>query len=160
MIETVELFDSEADYRAAIDLTLAGAQREIRIFDRDLRGMGLEERARVARLDDFLSSDRDCHLKVVLHDPDSLEAHLPRLLALMREHAHQIAVRRTPEHLRSLSDCWFLADAHSGTIRFHTDHARGKRVTNIPAEIQPWWRRADDLWEECEPCTPWLTTGL
>jgi hypothetical protein len=160
MTGITELFDSEAGYHAAIDLTLTGAQREIRIFDRDLLSMELEERARVARLDDFLAASRDHHLHVILHDIDVLQTRLPRLLALMRERALQVEVRRTPEHLRSLSDCWFLADAHSGTIRFHVDHARGKRVANTPAEVQPWWRRADDLWQQSEPCTPWLTTGL
>jgi hypothetical protein len=157
---TIEPFDSEAGYRAAIDLTLASALREVRIFDRDLRGMALEERARIARLGEFLASGRDHRLRVAMHDTTLLENRQPRLLALMREHADKVEVRRTPEHLRHLADCWLLADQRSGTIRFHEDHARGKCILDTAGEIQPWWRRADDLWEECEPCTPWATTGL
>jgi hypothetical protein len=157
---TIEPFDSEAGYRAAIDLTLASALREVRIFDRDLRGMALEERARIARLGEFLASGRDHRLRVVLHDTTHLESRQPRLVALMRERADKVEVRRTPEHLRHLADCWLLADQRSGTIRFHEDHARGKRILDAAGEIQPWWQRADDLWEECAPCTPWATTGL
>jgi hypothetical protein len=155
-----EPFDSEAGYRAAIALTLAGARHEIRIFDRDLRSMGLEERTQVDLLDAFLGASRDRRLHVILHDAGPLQARLPRLLTLMRDHADQVEVRLTPDHLRHLADCWVLADQASGVIRFHADHARGKRVSEAPAEIKPWWQRAEDLWGESEACTPWAATGL
>lgn len=160
MTGTSAPFDSEAGYRAAIALTLAGAQRELRIFDRDLTAMGLEERAQVALLDRFLAANADRQLHVVVHDLAPLQARLPRLLALLRDHAQQVVVRVTPEHLRHLADCWLLADGSSGTIRFHADHARGKVVAALPAEIKPWWQRADDLGAESETCTPWAVAGL
>lgn len=153
-------FDSEAGYRAAIALTLAGAQRELRIFARDLMDMGLEERAQIELLDRFLAAGRDRLLRVVVHDPAPLQARLPRLLKLMRDYAQQMDVRVTPEHLRHLADCWLLADGSSGTIRFHADHARGKVVAALPMEIKPWWQRAEDLAAESGTCTPWAVAGL
>jgi hypothetical protein len=156
----IEPFDSEAGYRAAIDLTLAAARREIRIFDRDLVAMGLEDRAHVTTLDDFLAADRDRRLRIVLHDTVPLEGHLPRLLALMRQRPSEIEVRRTPEHLRHLADSWLLADHAHGTLRFHRDHRRGKHIAESPAEVEPWWWRFDDLWEESEASSPWAVTGL
>jgi hypothetical protein len=153
-------FDSEAGYRAAIALTLAGAQRELRIFDRDLTSMGLEERAQVEMLGRFLAAGRDCRLSVIVHDVAPLQSRLPRLLTLMRDYAQQVEVRATPEHLRNLADCWVLADGDSGVIRFHADHARGKLVAALPAEIKPWWQRADDLGAEAGICIPWAVAGL
>lgn len=160
MTGTSAPFDSEAGYRAALALTLAGAQRELRIFDRDLTAMGLDERAQVALLDRFLAAGRDRQLRVVVHDLAPLQARLPRLLALLRDYAQQVEVRLAPEHLRHLADCWLLADGGSGTIRFHTDHARGKVIVALPVEIKPWWQRADDLAAESEPCIPWAVAGL
>ncbi len=160
MSDKIEPFDSEAGYRAAIALTLAGAQREIRIFDRDLRSMGLEERAQVELLDAFLGANRDHRLRVVLHDVGPLQARMPRLLTLMRTYADQVEVMLTPDHLRHLAECWVLADEGSGVIRFHVEHARGKRVAAAPAEIKPWWQRADDLRGESEACIPWAAAGL
>lgn len=152
--------DSERAYRAAIDVTLAAARAEIRIFDRDLLQMELGERPRVALLADFLAGGRDRRLRIVVRDIVPLEQRLPRLIELMRLRGHMIETRRTPEHLQYLADCWLLADGMHGAIRFHVDHARGKLVTNVAAEIEPWWRRFEDLWQECERCTPGTTTGL
>lgn len=154
------LFDSEAGYRAAVALTIAGAQREIRIFDRDLQNLGLEERAKVELLNSFLAGRRERHLRIVVHDLAPLQSRLPRLLRLMRDYAHQVEVRVTPDHLRNLADCWVLADQESGTIRFHADHARGKCVIATPSEVKPWWQRSDDLLAEGETCIPWAIAGL
>lgn len=160
MTGLTESFDSEAGYRAAIALTLASALREIHIFDRDLANTALEERAQVELLERFLASGLDRRLHVVLHDAEPLQSRMPRLLALMRDHAHQVEIRVTPEHLRNLADSWIIADQSSGTIRFHADHARGKRIMSAPKEISPWWQRAEDLWAESQVCVPWATTGL
>ncbi len=156
----IEHFDSEAGYRAAIACTLASAQREIRIFDRDLSHMGFDEIAQVELLNRFLSASTLCRLQVVVHDLAPLQSRLPRLLSLLRDHAHHVEVRQTPEHLRHLADCWVLTEQGNGTIRFHADHARGKLVTATPTETEPWWQRANDLWNESAPCTPWATAGL
>jgi hypothetical protein len=153
-------FDSESAYRAAIDVTLAAARSEIRIFDRDLLQMGLGERDRIALLTEFLAGGRDRRLRIVVHDVTPLEQCLPRLIELMRWRGHLIETRRTPDHMRHLADCWVLADGSHATIRFHADHARGKLISNLPTEVEPWWRRFDDLWLECEMCTPGATTGL
>lgn len=160
MTSTSTPFDSEAGYRAAVALTIAGAQRELRMFDRDLQNLGIEMRATVELLNGFLSGRPDRRLRVVVHDPTPLQSRLPRLLALMRGYAHQVEVRVTPEHLRNLADCWVLADQESGTIRFHADHARGKCVVATPSDIKPWWQRSDDLLAESESCIPWAVAGL
>jgi hypothetical protein len=160
MNEAIELFESEAGYRAAIDLTLAAARHEVRIFDGDLSRMGLEDSTHVAILGDFLAANRNRRIRIVLHDIDPLERRMPRLVTLLRDHLHAVAVRRTPEHLRHLSDSWLLADETHGAIRFHADHPRGKRISASAAEIRPWWQRFDALWEESGPCSPGAVTGL
>jgi hypothetical protein len=160
MSETTGPFDSEAGFRAAVDLTLAAAQREIRIFDRDLTRLGLEDSAHVALLGRFLAAGVDHRLRIVLHDTAPLEKRSPRLLNLLREFSHCVEVRKTPAHLAGLGDCWLLADQAHGAIRFHVDQARGKCLVASPAEIRPWWQRFDDLWEASEACSPGAVTGL
>jgi hypothetical protein len=157
---TSQAFDSEVGYRTAIALTLAGATRELQIFDRDLASMDLEARGQIDLLTTFLAAGRNRHLRVVLHDLAPLQTHMPRLLALMRDNAGQVEVRITPEHLHRLTDAWVLADETSGAIRFHADHARGKCIVAMAPEIAPWWQRANDLWDESTPCSPWTVTGL
>lgn len=153
-------FDSETDYRAAIALVITAARKEIRIFDRTLEPMGLELRSSVDRLRKFLVTNSHNRLRIIVHDVSPLQTRMPRLLALLRDQACQVDVRVTPEHLRRLADCWVLADMEAGTVRFHAEHARGKCAMAAPAEIKPWWQRADDLLNECESCTPWAVVGL
>lgn len=160
MTESTELFDSEAGFRTAIDRTLTAAKREIRIFDRDLCRMGLDDREHIVLLGTFLTGARIGHLRIVLHDIAPLEQRLARLVALIRQHSHAVEVRRTPEHLRRITDSWILADRTHGTIRFHDDHPRGKCITAQPREILPWWERFDDLWEASDLYTPGSVTGL
>lgn len=152
--------DSESAYRGAIDATLAAARREIRIFDRDLSRMALGTRPRAELLKEFLAGAPDRRLLVVVHDIAPLERDMPRIIDLIKVYGHMIETRLTPEHLRHLTDCWVLADQAHGTIRFHADHARGKWVAGMPAEVAPWWRRADDLWLEAQACFPGTATGL
>jgi hypothetical protein len=160
MTGTSAPFDSEAGYRAGIALTLTAAQREVRIFDCDLLQMGLDLREPVERLAVFLAASGNRRLQIVVHDVAPLQSRQPRLLGLLRDFAHQIEVRVTPEHLRHLAECWVLADEAGGTIRFHGDHARGKTIIALPAEIKPWWQKAGDLAAESEPCIPWAVAGL
>ena len=153
-------FDSEATYRASIDVVIAIAQNEIRIFDRDLQQMQIENPQRIAQLVAFLTGGKDRKLRLFLHETGLIEQRMPRLTEVLRNYGHLVETRRTPDNLRHLADCWVLADQCHGVIRFHADHARGKLVTQIPEEISPWWRRSEDLYEECELCFPGATVGL
>ena len=156
----IESFDSEAGYRAAIDETIRSASHELRIFDGDLSRMLLDDAARHALLVAFLAAAITRRLHIVLHDPDPIRTRHPRLLNLIRSHGHQIEIRQSPDHLRHLADCFVLADRLGGAIRFHADHARGKRVSDDSVEIHPMWTRFDDLWEVSAPCSLASTAGL
>lgn len=162
MTETSNLlpFDSEAGYRAALDATLAAARREVRVFDQDLQRMALEDPARVDALTRFLAGGRDRRLRLVLHDTTALELHSPRLIALIRRFGHAIEVRRTPDRLRHVADCWLLADESHGAIRFHADHPRGKQIVGDATAVHPWWQRFDELVEASEICSPGAAAGL
>lgn len=155
-----EFFSSEAGYRDAIDATLTLACREVRIFDRDLSRMALEAPARIAALERFLAGGPNRRLRVALHGIDILERRSPRLLGLLRRLGHQIEIRLTPDHLRHLADCLVLADELHATVRFHADHARGKRLAASGKAVQPYWQRFDDLWEASQPVSPGTASGL
>ncbi len=155
----IEPFDSEAGYRAAIDATIEAAQREVCLFGGDLERMALDEAGRSELLLRFLAADQNRRLRMVVHDPAPLQARHPRLLNIIRTHGHKIEVRQTPDHLRHLADRFVLAAEAYGAIRFHADHPRGKRIAADPKEAHPYWQRFDDLWLECQVCTP-STAGI
>lgn len=154
------LFDSEAGFRQALDTVIASAGREIRVFDRDLSRMRLEEKARAEALENFLAADRERHLRIVLHNPETVEQSCPRLMTLRRRFPMTVEFRQSPDELRHLADSFLLANHAQAAVRFHFDHARGRLMLDTAEEVHPFWKRFDDLWELSLPCLAATRLGL
>lgn len=153
-------FDTYAGYRQALAQVVALAEDRIVVFDPDLSETGLESSSSTAILTRFLGAERRTRLHIVLHRTSHVERQCPRLLALMRRHSHAIDLRQTPDDLRQLTDCFVVADARHGVIRFHADHPRGKLLLNHEVEVANWQRRFDDLRDLSSPALPPTTLGL
>ena len=154
------LITSEAGYRQACDAILGRAQHEILIFDRNLAALRLEEKARLETLVNFLQMDGLRRIRVVLHDPDPVARHAPRLMQLIARYPHVIEVRQSPDNLRHLADTHVLADESHGVRRFHVDQPRSALIVDDPAYIHPWRQRFEELWELSYPCLRINPTGL
>jgi hypothetical protein len=153
-------FLDEAGYRSAIDVVIAAASKEIRIFDDKLDRMRLDDKARAELLIQFLAASPAHRLCIVLHDPRHAETNSPRLLALIRRFPNAVEVRESAAEYKHVADCSVLVDATHGVRRFHRDHARGKLIQNAPDEIRPWWQRFDELWRSGTPCLSPTQIGL
>lgn len=160
MNPSYQLLTSEAEYRQACDTVLGRAERELLIFDRDLRRMQLEENSRLQLLSAFLAGNRLRRICIVLHDPEPLHRQLPRLMQVIVRFSHMIDVRQTPDNLRHLADAHLLADDAHGVRRFHIDQPRSALVVDNPDYVYPWWQRFMELWELSHPCLQINTTGL
>jgi hypothetical protein len=155
-----EPFDTRAAYLQALDDVLAGANREVCIFDTDLKKLELDTRARSDALAAFLAGGQDRKLRVVVHDLDHLTRYSPRLMTLLKRYSHCFSVRQSPESLRNLDDCLFLVDGVSAVIRFHADFFRGKKLVEQPVEVHDWQQRFEDLWLESLPGASATHIGL
>lgn len=144
-------FDTMTDFRRATDALLTGVQRELCVFDSDLKALELHSRARAERLSDFLLARRGNRLRIVVHDTGYIERHGARIMTLLRHFSHCMQIRRTPDELRELAECYALADSDSGVVRFHADHVRGKIFLNLPQQGQGWQGRFEELWEASQP---------
>lgn len=156
----VQRFDSYAEYRASLAEVLAHASGEIEVFDPDLRETGLESAQSEAALTHFFGSSREARLHIVVHDTAFIERECPRLMRLLARFSHCMEIRRSPEDLRNLTECYLLAGNHSGTTRFHRDWARGKCFTANPAEHAELHNRFRQLWELSEPAVAATQLGL
>jgi hypothetical protein len=155
-----EAFDTRAAYLQAIDNVISVARRDVCVFDLDLKNLGFDKRSRADSIAAFLAGGRDRKLRMVLHDIDHLTRYSPRIMVLLKRYSHSFSVRRTPESLRSLGDCFVLADGTSGVIRFHVDHFRGKTLIDQALEVHDWQQRFEDLWLESIPGVTATHLGL
>jgi uncharacterized protein YjiS (DUF1127 family) len=160
MDPSYQLLTSEAEYRRACNTVLGRAERELLIFDRDLRGLQLEDNTRLQLLSGFLAGDRLRRIRTVLHDPEPLHRQSPRLMQVIARFSHMIEVRQSPDNLRQLADAHLLADDAHGVRRFHIGQPRSALVIEDTAYIHPWWQRFEELWELSHPCLQINTTGL
>lgn len=143
-----ELFTSWGEYQLGIDRLLAMAEREIRIYDKDLRLLKLDSGARLDHIRRLLQSNRADSLHIALRDPELFKHHQPRLLTVFASHAHAMAVQQTPEHLAGLRDSMILVDGRHGLIRFDQEQPRSKLLIDEFDELQPYRKRFDDIWNE------------
>lgn len=153
-------FDSETEYRQALETVIGLARDSIRIFDHDLRRMQLET-PRVSRmLQVFLGSGTSRRIHIAVHDPGFLQTDAPRLLHLLENYSHAMIVKQVPESLHMLADCHLLADGIHGARRFHKDFPRGALLLQNAHEVAPWWRRFTELDELCQPIDLTRKSGL
>ena len=153
-------FDDEASYRSGLRQVLELAERTVCVFDRNLVEMNVESPAMQNALLAFIDRDPMNRLQIALHDPDALQRHMPRSIALIGRFAHAIAIRQVPGEYRHLADCHLLADARHGIRRFHADHPRGSLLLDNPGEVKSWWNRFGELWEQSTALNLTGTTGL
>jgi hypothetical protein len=149
-----ERFDSEAQYRAAIDSVLSEARVSVDIFDSDLTRMQLGTPERMALLTNFLTTNVAPQLRIVIRDRDGsidIVRRLPRLMDLLDRYSHLFAIRQAPENLLHLADCHVIGDATHCARRFHEDHARGALISHDVAEVLPWAKRFAELWDLSKP---------
>ncbi len=157
---TTAPFDSEGSFRQAIDTVITAATQEIRVFDRNLTRIQLDQKDRAEAIERFLAGDHHRRLRIIVHDPEHCERYCPRLLAMLRRFSQAVEFRQSPSELRHLSECLLLADRAQAAVRFHRDHPRGKIILDAPEEVHPWWQRFADLWELSNPCLSATRLGL
>jgi hypothetical protein len=153
-------FDTEADYREAIESVLTVATENVRVLDWDLAPMKLESPTYSTLIQAMFHRNPSASVHTAVHDPDFVTRHAPRLIELHELHLERVEIRVLPESLQGLTDCHVLADGKHGARRFHKDFPRGALFLDNPVEAAPWWKRFDELWASCSPVALGRRTGL
>jgi hypothetical protein len=153
-------FDTEAEFQAAVDRLLEQPGRELRIFDPDLQALRLNVPARIERLEQFLLASRTRRLYVVLHEPDHLTRHCPRMMRLLARFAHVIQVNRTHHEIRELQDAFLVLDSEHYVRRPVARFFRGAIGINDETEALSMRSRFGEIWSASFPAVSATTLGL
>ncbi len=149
-----------AEYSAAIDTVVAKAERRIRVFDRNLDGLGFNSPARQDLLRSFLLARRTNHLYILVHDTGYLTRSCPRLQLLLRQFSHGITIHQTHPHVQGVHDPFVIVDEAHFVRRFHFDDSRSLLALEDPQEARTLNDRYDELWEASFPAVSATTLGL
>jgi hypothetical protein len=151
---------SLGEQAAAIDRLVELARTSIRVFDGDLSQMGWNAAARCERLAAFLRGSRHAKLDIIVHDTRWLEGSCPRLIVLLRQHAHATTIYRTGAEARAAADPLVLVDDRHFLHRFHLDRPRAALGIDAPLDARPLVNRFEEIWATGEPGLTATTLGL
>lgn len=154
-----EKLTGNTEYEAALDRLLERPRRHLRIFDRQL-GKGFNSIARQDLLRAFLLRNRANRVQIVLHDASNLVRDCPRLMNVLRQFSHAVAIHETEAHAKRVYDPFVLADDRDHLHRFHYDDSRALLALDDPAGTQPLLDRFEELWEASAPSSSATTLGL
>ncbi|HUL41618.1 MAG TPA: hypothetical protein VLV32_06920 [Burkholderiales bacterium] len=151
--------ESGADYEAATDLVIARASRNIRIFDNQVSS-AFNSSKRCELLRSFLLANRINRLRIVLHDTRYLITGCPRMLSLLRQFSHCIAIHETLEDAKQVYDPFTVADESHYVHRFHYTTSRGLLALNDLNGAHEFINRFEQIWEASHPALSATKLGL
>jgi hypothetical protein len=125
-----QIIVGERLYAEAIDIILASAQRELLIFDQDLSHGDFSSVAKFELLQQFLSSNPNSRLTIILQDTAYFQEKCPRLFDLLTIYIHKMTIYETNESVKHAKDCFIVADNAHYIKRMHIDQARFKYCLN------------------------------
>lgn len=151
--------ESVAGYEAAIDQVIARARRNIHIFDKQASST-FNSLKRYELLRSFLLANRINRLRIVMHDTGFLTTHCPRMMSLLRQFSHCIAIHETREDAKQVYDPFIVVDENHYVHRFHYDSMRGLMALNDLNEAHEFNNRFEEIWEASFPAVSATKLGL
>lgn len=159
-LEPNRIIVGEELYSAAISVILASAQRELLIFDQDLRFGGFTSPKKYELLRDFLANNINSQLTIILQGGSYFQEKCPRLYSLLVTYGHKMNVCITNDSAKHAKDCFILADGKHYIKRIHIDQARFKYALDDPGTVRQLRTRFAELEEAILDSISTKTLGL
>ncbi len=160
ILEPNRIITGEELYSEAINIILASAQRELLVFDQDLRHGGFASQAKYELLREFLAKNINSQLTIILQDTSYFQEKCPRLYSLLVTYGHKMTVCVTNDTVKHAKDCFILADGKHYIKRIHIDQARFKYALDDPASVKLLHSRFGELKEAILDTVSTKTLGL
>lgn len=151
--------DSRTPLEQATDRVLALGRHRIAIFGKTF-GAEWNDPERVAAIRQFCLASRRNRIRIVLHDPHPMYRSCPRLLGLLRQFSHVIAINESQYQAKNVYDPFVLVDDRHYVHRFHYDAPKGLLALDDPHGASTLRDRFEELWGASEEAIPATTLGL
>lgn len=152
-------FEGMREYESIIDEFIPRTLRVIRVFDRFL-SREYNGAARCELLRQFLRASRINRLEIVLHEVENIERQCPRVMSLLQQFGHAVAIRQTLRAAKHVYDPFVVFDASHYVHRFHYDHLRAAQGVNDVNGAQQLIDRFSEIWEASAPAVSADVSGL
>jgi len=148
-----------AAYDDALDELIANATHTVRIFDRRI-GAAFNTQRRCDLLRRLLLAKRTNRVRIALHETANVVRDCPRLLLLLKQFSHGLAIYQTLPAARRVYDPFAIADEARFVHRFHYNDMRGAATVGDVAATQTLLKRFDEIWQASAPAVTASISGL
>jgi hypothetical protein len=141
--------ETPSELRAAFDTLLAGAHRQLRIYDHDLELLEIDHPPRLAALRALCVAGGGRRIDVLLDDISRVTREHPRLMLLLRDFGHVLEIRQADPDAPRPDEAFVLGDRRGVLLRadkaavhgtLHEDDAA--RATELNHRFEEMWQRA------------------
>ena len=157
------LMETNSEALSAIETVVDAAQRELRIFDaspRNLRDRGFGSAKRIETLRKMLLANRGHRVRIALHETNSIESELPRLVELLSRFSGQIQIHRTLGQAVEARDPMIISDDAVFWRKPHIDQPRSVLTLHSAIDTRPFIDRFEEIWDQSELAVSGSTVGL
>lgn len=153
-------FETPAELRAAFDALLAGAQRELRLYDQDLALFDIDHLPRHASLRALCVAGGGRRIELLLDDIHHVARDHPRLMQLVRDFGHVIEIRQADAAAPRPDQAFVLADRHAVLLRADKSAMHGTLHLDDAHGAIPLQQGFDAMWQRSQAGVTATTLGL
>lgn len=149
-----------SDCRAAFDAILARTPRELRLYDRDLELWQLDDATRHAALRALCVAGGGRRIECLLDDTRDVARKHPRLMQLVRDFSHVLAIRQVDPDAPRPDHACVLANRHDVLLRADKNAPHGTLHLDDPARAAALNQDFESLWQCAQAPLSATTLGL
>jgi hypothetical protein len=141
--------DTPSEFRAAFDALLAATRRQLRLYDHDLRWLGIDDAPRHAALRALCVAGGGRRIELLLDDTSRVASDHPRLMQLVRDFGHVLEIRAADPDAPRPDQAFALADRQGVLLRPDKATVHGTlhpadpgRAAALDQDFEGMWQRA------------------
>ena len=151
---------SKTDFISALYIIVSLCKQELRIFAPDWEDIPFESADLQQHLREYLLQSPAVKLTIILHRTHKIPSHSPRLMLLLRFHAHQMQIRRTHEAISHIEDMLIISDTQHTLRRPHHQQNNGSLRLHDLDQTSGWLIRFDEIEQQSQIAISPTATGL
>jgi hypothetical protein len=152
--------ETPAEFRAAFDALLAGAHRQLRLYDHDLSLLDLDHAPRHATLRALCVAGGGRRIELLLDDINCVARDHPRLMQLVRDFGHVLEIRLADPDAPRPEQAFALADRNGVLLRTDKAAARGTLDLDDARDAVLLNQEFEGMWQRSPASVSATTLGL
>lgn len=153
-------FETSSEFRAAFDTLLAGTNRLLRIYDRDLELFDIDRPSRHAALRTLCVAGGGRRIELLLDDISRIAQIHPRLMQLVRGFSHVLEIRQADPDAPRPEQAFVLADRHGVLLRVDKAALPGIFHSDDPGRANLLHQNFEAMWQRSPASVSAATSGL